>query len=108
MPEERRKRNTWAVLLTQVERLTELLSGYPDYQQGRNGWAGDLTRPPSIWTLSVAIMVRGSAVFVRRGHTPSGSSDSSGTSEEVVMDEKLLRQIIGNLLSNAIKYSPTG
>jgi signal transduction histidine kinase/HAMP domain-containing protein len=39
---------------------------------------------------------------------PTLHLDIDTGSESVVLDQKLLRQILGNLLSNALKYSPNG
>jgi PAS domain S-box-containing protein len=57
---------------------------------------------------SIAQEARGSACATKSNKPVHIESQFDHCDAEVLIDEKLLRHILGNLLSNAIKYSPEG
>ncbi len=89
----------------EVSNITELLDGILTIGRAE---AGRLEFKPAMINLHLlcADLVEKAKLAANPGHVLI--LNWTGTRDDVVLDEQLVRNIVNNLLSNAVKYSPDG
>jgi signal transduction histidine kinase len=100
-----RRREQLGEIHTQVRHLTGLLEDILTLNQFQAMGRKSLTRQPVNLKLLAAEITR-EIQQTARAHSILLSE--TGDADEVMLDPKLIRQVIGNLLNNAVKYSDPG